>query len=86
MTDPCLHLQIDAAVEDLMAAVRELCSFHHRDGKSRAPPPRFLSDMAQDNFHDAEDLYLNALTAYTKKQFFKVKRFPSNKLFCITLP
>ena len=59
-----------------MTAVRELCSFHRREtdeGKSSALPPRFLSDMTQDGFHQAEDHYLNALTAYTKKQFFKVK-------------
>ncbi len=64
-----------------MAAVREVCCFHHREeeeGKSSAPPPRFLSDVSQDSFHQAEDQYLNALTIYTKKQFFKVKGLPNH--------
>ena len=58
-----------------MAAVSDLCAFHRREpgDKVQATPPRFLSEVSQDGFHQAEDKYLSELTAYTKKQFFKVR-------------
>ena len=65
--------QVDTALEDLMAAVRDLCAFHRRQGGTETDvPPRFLSEISQSEFHHAEGQYLSELTAYTKKQFFKV--------------
>ena len=56
-----------------MAAVKELCSFHRPDEGGKAThPPKFLFNVSQDGFHQAEDQYLKELTEYTKKQFFKV--------------
>ena len=70
----CGYLQIDAALEDLAAGVRDLCDFHQQEGVGlkETSPPRFLSDVSQDNYHQTEDHYLSELIAYTKKQFFKV--------------
>ena len=57
-----------------MLVVKDLCAFHQQiAGKTQATPPIFLSDVTQDEFHQAEDQYLAELTAFTKKQFFKVK-------------
>lgn len=56
-----------------MAAVRDLCAFHRpTEGGKATPSPKFLFDVSQDSFHQAEDQFLKELTEYTKKQFFKV--------------
>jgi hypothetical protein len=66
------HCQVDAALQDLMMAVQDLCAFHRPGESGRATPPVFLFGVSQEDFHQAEDQYLKELTEYTKKQFFKV--------------
>ena len=68
------------ALNDLTAAISDLCASHRREKGSTTPSPeaaglQFLSDLVQGPYHKAEDLYLAELTTFTKKQFFKVRNF-----------
>jgi len=64
---------VDAALEDLSSAVRDLCASHRRGrGPTTNSDLHLLSDVSQDSYHQSEDGYLLELVNYTKKQFFKV--------------